>query len=198
MSLLLLLSNSCQTKPNVYTVLFLRVHVALFSAESVHIGGDQRLKSAKENARENHAVMQRDLDARRLKASRHTGESAPPVQVKQEPVSDSEEPMDTSDPLTNGSINGYPNSTSLVSDPHNGHGHAFTPELQDFVRSTFRKHYVLCLGEVKRLFNLHLASLPTGHSVYGHVTDRMLQDTILQSQCKQILVPVSTVDEGRF
>lgn len=170
--------------------------------EPVHIGGDQRLKSAKENARENHAVMQRDLDARRLKASRHTGESAPPVQVKQEPVSDSEEPMDTSDPLTNGSINGYPNSTSLVSDPHNGHGHAFTPELQDFVRSTFRKHYVLCLGEVKRLFNLHLASLPTGHSVYGHVTDRMLQDTILQSQCKQILVPFppqnnATADEQK-
>ncbi len=165
------------------------------------MSGDQRLKSAKENARENHAAMQRELDARRLKASRHTGssgESAAPVQVKQEPMSDSEEPMDTSGPLTNGSINGYPNSTSLVSDPHNGHGHTFTPELQDFVRSTFRKHYVLCLSEVKRLFNLHLASLPTGHSVYGHVTDRMLQDTILQSQCKQILVPVSTVDDGRF
>uniref|UniRef100_A0A672K6G7 DNA-directed RNA polymerase III subunit RPC5 C-terminal domain-containing protein n=1 Tax=Sinocyclocheilus grahami TaxID=75366 RepID=A0A672K6G7_SINGR len=140
--------------------------------------------------------MQRELDARRLKAARNTassGESAAPVQVKQEPMSDSEEPMDTSGPLTNGSINGYPNSTSPASDPHNGHAHAFTPELQDFVRSTFRKHYVLCLSEVKRLFNLHLASLPTGHSVYGHVTDRMLQETILQSQCRQILVPVSTV-----
>uniref|UniRef100_A0A8C2H0U3 DNA-directed RNA polymerase III subunit RPC5 C-terminal domain-containing protein n=1 Tax=Cyprinus carpio TaxID=7962 RepID=A0A8C2H0U3_CYPCA len=160
--------------------------------EPVHISGDQRVKSARENARENQSVMQRELDARRLKASRNTGssgESAAPVQVKQEPVSDSEEPMDTSGPLTNGSINGYPNSTSPASDPHNGHAHAFTPELQDFVRSTFRKHYVLCLSEVKRLFNLHLASLPTGHSVYGHVTDRMLQDTILQSQCKQILVP---------
>lgn len=160
--------------------------------EPVHISGDQRVKSARENARENQSVMQRELDARRLKASRNTGssgESAAPVQVKQEPVSDSEEPMDTSGPLTNGSINGYPNSTSPASDPHNGHAQAFTPELQDFVRSTFRKHYVLCLSEVKRLFNLHLASLPTGHSVYGHVTDRMLQDTILQSQCKQILVP---------
>uniref|UniRef100_A0A8C0Y2G7 Polymerase (RNA) III (DNA directed) polypeptide E n=1 Tax=Cyprinus carpio carpio TaxID=630221 RepID=A0A8C0Y2G7_CYPCA len=98
--------------------------------------------------------------------------------VKQEPMSDSEKPMDTS--LTNGSINGYP----------------------DFVRSTFRKHYVLCLSEVKRLFNLHLPSLPTGHSVYGHVMDRMLQDTILQSQCKQILVPFppqsnATADEQK-
>ncbi|XP_073684916.1 DNA-directed RNA polymerase III subunit RPC5 [Garra rufa] len=160
--------------------------------EPVHISGDHRLKSARENARENHGAMQRELDARRLKASRYTGssgESGALVQVKQEPMSDSEEPMDTSGSLTNGSINGYPNSTSPVSDPHNGHGHSFTPELQDFVRSTFQKHYVLCLSEVKRLFNLHLASLPTGHSVYGHVTDRMLQDTILQSQCKQILVP---------
>ncbi|KAF4106958.1 DNA-directed RNA polymerase III subunit RPC5 [Onychostoma macrolepis] len=173
--------------------------------DPVHLSGDQRLKSAKENARENHSTMQRELDARRLKASRHTGsssESAASVQVKQEPMSDSEEPMDTSGPLTNGSINGYPNSTSPVSDPHNGHGHTFTPELQDFVRSTFRKHYVLCLSEVKRLFNLHLASLPTGHSVYGHVTDRMLQDTILQSQCKQILVPFppqsnTTADEQK-
>uniref|UniRef100_A0A672Q598 DNA-directed RNA polymerase III subunit RPC5-like n=1 Tax=Sinocyclocheilus grahami TaxID=75366 RepID=A0A672Q598_SINGR len=152
-----------------------------------HVSGDQRLKAARESARESHTLMQRELDARRPKGSTNTGssgESSTPVQVKQEPMSDSEEPMDT-----NGSINGYPNSTSPLSDPHNGHGHAFTPELQEFVRSTFRKHYVLCLSEVKRLFNLHLASLPTGHSVYGHVTDRMLQDTILQSQCKQILVP---------
>ncbi|XP_043085958.1 DNA-directed RNA polymerase III subunit RPC5 [Puntigrus tetrazona] len=161
--------------------------------EPVHISGDQRLKSARESAKENHTALQKDLDTSRLKASRCMGSSgdssSSSVQIKQEPVSDSEEPMDTSGPLTNGSINGFPNSTSPVSDPHNGHGHAFTPELQDFVRSIFRKHYVLCLSEVKRLFNLHLASLPTGHSVYGHVTDRLLQDTILQSQCKQILVP---------
>uniref|UniRef100_A0A8C2CHW7 DNA-directed RNA polymerase III subunit RPC5 C-terminal domain-containing protein n=1 Tax=Cyprinus carpio TaxID=7962 RepID=A0A8C2CHW7_CYPCA len=74
--------------------------MVLFFAEPVHISGDQRVKSARENARENQSVMQRELDARRLKASRNTGssgESAAPVQVKQEPVSDSEEPMDTSD-----------------------------------------------------------------------------------------------------
>ncbi|XP_067225905.1 DNA-directed RNA polymerase III subunit RPC5 [Chanodichthys erythropterus] len=175
--------------------------------DPVHVSGDQRLKAARENARESHGVLQRELDARRTKASRppgSSGEACAPVRVKQEPVSDSEEPMDTSGPLLNGSINGYPNSTSPVSDAHNGHGagHAFTPELQEFVQSTFRKHYVLCLSEVKRLFNLHLASLPTGHSAYGHVTDRMLQDTILQSQCKQILVPFppqsgATADEQK-
>lgn len=160
--------------------------------DPVHVSGDQRLKAAKENAQEKHAIMQRELDARRLKATRPpeaSGEANTTVEVKQEPMSDSEEPMDTSGSFTNGTVNGYPDSP--ITDPHNGHGagNAPTPELQDFVRNTFLKHYVLSLSELKRLFNLHLASLPTGHSVYGHVTDRMLQDTIILSQCKQILVP---------
>ncbi|KAG1935688.1 DNA-directed RNA polymerase III subunit RPC5 [Pimephales promelas] len=166
--------------------------------DPVHVSGDQRVKTARENARETHGALQRELDARRLKGSRPPGN----VRVKQEPVSDSEEPMDTSGPLTNGSLNGHPASGSP--DPHNGHAsaHAFTPELQEFVQNTFRKHHVLCLSEVKRLFNLHLASLPSGHSVYGHVTDRMLTEAILQSQCKQILVPFppqsgSTADEQK-
>ncbi|XP_056100675.1 DNA-directed RNA polymerase III subunit RPC5 [Rhinichthys klamathensis goyatoka] len=169
--------------------------------DPVHVSGDQRVKAARENARETHGVLQKELDARRLKGSRPPGD----VRVKQEPVSDSEEPMDT---LTNGSLNGHPASSSPGPDPHNGHAsahasaHAFTPELQEFVQNTFRKHHVLCLSEVKRLFNLHLASLPSGHSVYGHVTDRMLTEAILQSQCKQILVPFppqsgSTADEQK-
>lgn len=167
----------------------------MFITDSVHVSGDQRLKAAKDNAREKSAVLQRELDARRLKTIRipgASGEANTSVHVKQEPMSDSEEPMDTSGSFTNGTVNGYPDSPTT--DPHNGHGasHAPTPELQDFVRNTFLKQYVLSLSELKRLFNLHLASLPTDHSMYGHVTDRMLQDTILQSQCKQILVPVSS------
>uniref|UniRef100_A0AAR2LRI3 DNA-directed RNA polymerase III subunit RPC5 C-terminal domain-containing protein n=1 Tax=Pygocentrus nattereri TaxID=42514 RepID=A0AAR2LRI3_PYGNA len=161
------------------------------------ISGEQRLKAARENAREHHASLQKDLDARRLKASPVS--SAPSgtdatVRIKEEPVSDSEETMDTSSALPNGSLNGYPSAESPIMDPYNDHGagQTSTPELQDFIRNTFRKHFVLCLSEVKRLFNLHLASLPTGHCVFGHVTDRMLQDTILHSHCKQILVPVST------
>ncbi|XP_051967986.1 DNA-directed RNA polymerase III subunit RPC5-like [Xyrauchen texanus] len=174
--------------------------------EPVHMSGEQRLKAAKDNARENHGTMQRELDAHRLKAFRLPGassEAGTPTQVKREHMSDSEEPMETGS-LTNGSINGYLNCTSPIIDPHNGHGtsNAPTPELQHFVRNTFLKQYVLCLDELKRLFNLHLASLPTGHSVYGHVTDRMLQDTILLSQCKQILVPFppqssATADEQK-
>lgn len=111
-------------------------------------------------------------------------------------MSDSEEPMDTSSSVLNGSVNGYPSSESPNTDLLGEYGAAQppNPDLQDFVRGTFRKHFVLCLSEVKRLFNLHLASLPTGHSRFGHVTDRMLQDTILHSHCKQILVPVSTLE----
>uniref|UniRef100_W5LAF0 Polymerase (RNA) III (DNA directed) polypeptide E n=1 Tax=Astyanax mexicanus TaxID=7994 RepID=W5LAF0_ASTMX len=164
------------------------------SAEVSHISGEQRLKAARENAREHHASLQKDLDARRLKASAMssapTGSDAT-VKIKEEPMSDTEESMDTSGAVQNGSLNGYPSTDSPDADPHNEHGNgqASTAELQDFVRNTFRKHFVLCLSEVKRLFNLHLASLPTGHCVFGHVTDRMLQDTILHSHCKQILVP---------
>ncbi|XP_036428778.1 DNA-directed RNA polymerase III subunit RPC5 [Colossoma macropomum] len=158
------------------------------------ISGEQRLKAARESAREHHASLQKDLDTRRLKTSAVS--SAPSgtdatVRIKEEPVSDSEETVDTSSALPNGSLNGYPSADSPNMDPYNDHGagQTSTPELQDFIRNTFRKHFVLCLSEVKRLFNLHLASLPTGHCVFGHVTDRMLQDTILHSHCKQILVP---------
>ncbi|XP_030630221.1 DNA-directed RNA polymerase III subunit RPC5 [Chanos chanos] len=162
--------------------------------EPAHVSGEQRLKMARERARENHGSLQKDLDARRAQAgSANTGKkpdgASQAVCVKEEPLSDGEEPMDTSSALFNGSVNGYP--TSPYTDPHNGHGagHAPVPELQDFVQSLFRKHFVLCLSEVKRLFNLHLASLPAGHCELGSVTDRMLQDTILRSNCRQIFVP---------
>ncbi|KAF5900668.1 DNA-directed RNA polymerase III subunit RPC5, partial [Clarias magur] len=159
--------------------------------DSVHVSGEQRLKVARENARERHASLQKDLDARRLRISSGSGGTNTMVQIKQEPMSDSEENMDTSSPVPNGSVNGYPSSDSPNTELHGEYGaaQASTLELQDFLRSNFRKHFVLCLSEVKRLFNLHLASLPTGHSRFGQVTDRMLQDTILHTHCKQILVP---------
>ncbi|GAA6072634.1 DNA-directed RNA polymerase III subunit RPC5 [Tachysurus ichikawai] len=175
--------------------------------DSVQVSGEKRLKMAQEQARERQASLQKDLDARRLKASSTSSGSSginTMVQVKQEHTSDTEEPMDTSSSVPNGSFNGYPSSDSPNTGLHGEHGAAQTPtrELQDFVQSTFRKHFVLCLSEVKRLFNLHLASLPTGHGRFGYVTDRMLQDTILHSHCKQILVPFppqssATADEQK-
>ncbi|XP_018617441.1 DNA-directed RNA polymerase III subunit RPC5 [Scleropages formosus] len=152
------------------------------SQPGVQVSGEQRLQAARQRAKENQASLQKDFERRR-----QTGAESAGVRVKEEPLSDTEEPMDTS--LPNGLLNGYPDGMSST-DSFNGHGaHAPSKELQDFVEATFRKHYVLTLSEVKRLFNLHLASLPPGHSLFGGISDRLLQDTILLSNCRQIAVP---------
>uniref|UniRef100_A0A667ZM03 Polymerase (RNA) III (DNA directed) polypeptide E n=1 Tax=Myripristis murdjan TaxID=586833 RepID=A0A667ZM03_9TELE len=166
----------------------------------VHISGEQRLKAAQDRVRENQSSLQQDLNAKRQGAK-------PSAHIKQELVINREdEPMDTTSPhssssIPNGSINGYPISISPISDHTNGNGGSPatspSPELRDFVSKTFRKHFVLTLSELKRLFNLHLASLPAGHSLFSSISDRLLQDTILLSQCKQILVPVS-IDRGHL
>ncbi|XP_051273359.1 DNA-directed RNA polymerase III subunit RPC5 [Dicentrarchus labrax] len=157
--------------------------------EPVHVSGEQRLKVAQERARENQSSLQKDLDTKRAGSSVH---------VKQEPVSDREdEPMDTSSPsssaIPNGSVNGYPSATSPSFDHTNGNGgspaNTSSPELQDFVIKTFRKHFVVTLNEFKRLLNLHLASMPVGRSVFHSISDHMLQEAILLSHCKQIMVP---------
>uniref|UniRef100_A0A8C9TYL0 Polymerase (RNA) III (DNA directed) polypeptide E n=1 Tax=Scleropages formosus TaxID=113540 RepID=A0A8C9TYL0_SCLFO len=151
-------------------------------SQPVQVSGEQRLQAARQRAKENQASLQKDFERRR-----QTGAESAGVRVKEEPLSDTEEPMDTS--LPNGLLNGYPDGMSST-DSFNGHGaHAPSKELQDFVEATFRKHYVLTLSEVKRLFNLHLASLPPGHSLFGGISDRLLQDTILLSNCRQIAVP---------
>ncbi|KAA8581374.1 hypothetical protein FQN60_002955 [Etheostoma spectabile] len=154
--------------------------------ELVHISGEQRLKMAQERAQGNQSSLQKDLNARRAGSSVH---------VKQEPLSDQEdEPMDTSSSsVPNGSVNGYPSATSPALDHTNGNegspANAASLELQDFVIKTFRKHFVLTLNEFKRLFGLHLASMPVGRSVFPSISDHMLQDAILLCQCKQIMVP---------
>uniref|UniRef100_A0A7N8X778 Polymerase (RNA) III (DNA directed) polypeptide E n=1 Tax=Mastacembelus armatus TaxID=205130 RepID=A0A7N8X778_9TELE len=156
--------------------------------EPVHISGEQRLQMAQERAQEKQPSLQKALDARRAGGT---------IQVKQEPISDREdEPMDTSSSpssssIPNGAVNGYPCATSPGFDHTNGGSPANMPslELQDFVIKTFRKHFVLTLNELKRLFNLHLASMPVGQSVFHSISDHMLQDTILLCHCKQIMVP---------
>ncbi|XP_029541489.2 DNA-directed RNA polymerase III subunit RPC5-like isoform X1 [Oncorhynchus nerka] len=166
--------------------------------EAIHVSGEQRLKAAHERARQNQSSLQKDLSARRQGKGGAGPSGGAGVRVKEEPVSDGEdEPMDTSSSssaLPNGLVNGYPSAaTSAALNPHNGHGGTPTPspspELRDFVWNLFRKQHVLTLSEVKRLFNLHLASLPPGDSLFHSISDRLLQDTILMSHCKQILVP---------
>lgn len=134
----------------------------------------------------------------------------PSVQIKEEPLSEEEadgeeleaeeeEPMDTapSSCLSTKLANGLPAGRAVGGDNLNGHpipGCASSPaarELKAFVEATFQRQFVLTLSELKRLFNLHLAGLPPGHTLFSGISDRMLQDTVLAAGCKQILVPVS-------
>lgn len=155
------------------------------SSESVHVSGELRLKVAQDRAQENRASLQKDLDGRR--------------HVKREPSGDREEPMDTSSSssysstiIPNGSVNGYLGGGASLGQA-NGMGgalcHAASLQLTDFVTKTFRKHFVVTLNEFKRLFHLHLASMPVGQSVFSSISDHMLMDAMVHCHCRQILVP---------
>uniref|UniRef100_A0A8B9YPU5 RNA polymerase III subunit E n=1 Tax=Bos mutus grunniens TaxID=30521 RepID=A0A8B9YPU5_BOSMU len=168
------------------------------------VSGDQRVQVAKRQAQQNHALLERELQRR--KEQLQASAVLPGVRIKEEPMSeegedeeereaeDEEEPMDTSPGggLHGGLANGLP-AGRAAGDSFNGHppGSASTVarELRAFVQATFQKQFVLTLSELKRLFNLHLASLPPGHMLFSGISDRMLQDTVLAAGCKQILVP---------
>uniref|UniRef100_A0A8C9C869 RNA polymerase III subunit E n=1 Tax=Phocoena sinus TaxID=42100 RepID=A0A8C9C869_PHOSS len=170
------------------------------------VSGDQRVQVAKRQAQQNHALLERELQRRKeqLRAS----SVLPAVRIKEEPVSEEgeeeeergaedEQPMDISPGggLHSRLANGLPAARAAGGDSFNGHppsGSAGTPvarELRAFVEATFQRQFVLTLSELKRLFNLHLASLPPGHMLFSGISDRMLQDTVLAAGCKQILVP---------
>lgn len=160
--------------------------VCVCCLEPQQLSGEQRLKVAQERAQKNQAALQKDLDARRAGGA---------ARIKQEAAIDGEdEPMDTSCPIPNGSVNGHPGAAHA-----NANGgsrtEASSQELQDFVLKTFRKHFVVTLNEFKRLLNLHLASMPVGRSVFHSVSDHLLADAIVLSHCRQILVPVSISGE---
>lgn len=164
---------------------------------------------AKSKAQQNHALLERELQRR--KEQMRASSVLPGVRIKEEPMSEEgeeeedgdaegdEEPMDTSlgGSLHNRLANGLPSGRATGGDSFNGHpppGCGSTPvarELRAFVEATFQRQFVLTLSELKRLFNLHLASLPPGHTLFSGISDRMLQDTVLAAGCKQILVPVS-------
>ncbi|XP_078200995.1 DNA-directed RNA polymerase III subunit RPC5 isoform X1 [Callithrix jacchus] len=167
------------------------------------VSGDQRIQVAKTKAQQNHALLERELQWR--KEQLRAPAVPPGVRIKEEPVSEEgeddddeeEEPMETS---PSGGVhsrlaNGLPPGRAAGTDSFNGHlppGCASTPmarELRAFVEATFQRQFVLTLSELKRLFNLHLASLPPGHTLFSGISDRMLQDTVLAAGCKQILVP---------
>uniref|UniRef100_A0A2R9A0P0 RNA polymerase III subunit E n=1 Tax=Pan paniscus TaxID=9597 RepID=A0A2R9A0P0_PANPA len=165
------------------------------------VSGDQRIQVAKTKAQQNHALLERELQRR--KEQLRVPAVPPGVRIKEEPVSEEdeeqeaeEEPMDTSPSGLHSKLaNGLPLGRAAGTDSFNGHppqGCASTlvaRELKAFVEATFQRQFVLTLSELKRLFNLHLASLPPGHTLFSGISDRMLQDTVLAAGCKQILVP---------
>ncbi|XP_067859633.1 DNA-directed RNA polymerase III subunit RPC5 isoform X2 [Heptranchias perlo] len=164
------------------------------------MSGELRVATAKEKAQDNHAALENDYRRRRSPhrgSTRAPGEGALAVRIKEEPVSD-EEPMGTGSQVGREVANGvHSDESSLDSTDSRAlarcqgtRSEIVAAELKEFVRGTLRKHYVLSLSELKRLFNLHLASLPPGHILFSGIPDRMLQETVLSTGCKQILVPM--------
>ncbi|XP_048187631.1 DNA-directed RNA polymerase III subunit RPC5 isoform X1 [Perognathus longimembris pacificus] len=184
---------------------------------AVLISGEQRVQVARSKAQQNHVLLERELQRWKEQSQgpavasvQIKQEPLASVQIKQEPLSEEgedddepdaeeEEPMDTmpsgSSGLSSRLANGLPPGRAPAGDSFNGHpppGCASTlvaRELRAFVTATFQRQFVLTLSELKRLFNLHLASLPPGHMLFSGISDRMLQDTVLAAGCKQILVP---------
>lgn len=161
------------------------------------VSGDQRVQVARSRAQQKHTLLERELQWRKEQARACAAPTG--VRVKEEPLSEEAEaePMDTSPSggLHSRLANGLPAGRAAGGDSFNGHpppGGTSTPvaqELRAFVEATFQRQFVLTLSELKRLFNLHLASLPPGHTLFSGISDRMLQDTVLAAGCKQILVP---------
>ncbi|OWK61883.1 DNA-directed RNA polymerase III subunit RPC5 [Lonchura striata] len=165
------------------------------SAHPLLVSGEQRVNMAKAKVKQNYGQLEKEFQ--KQKAEMKSNDSSaktdvPNIRIKEEPVG-VEEPMDTHEGLNNGLVNGlHPAQGSM--DPVNGHlpGGCIdrvAQELKAFVSSTFKKQFVLTLSELKRLFNLHLASLPPGHTLFSGISDKMLQDMVLDTGCKQILVP---------
>ncbi|NXU90568.1 RPC5 polymerase, partial [Xiphorhynchus elegans] len=167
------------------------------SAHPLVVSGEQRVNMAKAKVQQNYGQLEKEHQ--RQKAELKSNDTAaktdvPNIRIKEEPMG-AEEPMDTSafEGLNNGLVNGL-HGAEGPTDPVNGHlpGGCLdrvAQELKAFVSSTFRKQFVLTLSELKRLFNLHLASLPPGHTLFSGISDKMLQDMVLDTGCKQILVP---------
>ncbi|XP_030140482.3 DNA-directed RNA polymerase III subunit RPC5 isoform X2 [Taeniopygia guttata] len=165
------------------------------SAHPLLVSGEQRVNMAKAKVKQNYGQLEKEFQKQKaeMKSSDSSAKTdVPNIRIKEEPVG-VEEPMDTHEGLNNGLVNGlHPAQGSM--DPVNGHlpGGCIdrvAQELKAFVSSTFKKQFVLTLSELKRLFNLHLASLPPGHTLFSGISDKMLQDMVLDTGCKQILVP---------
>ncbi|NXJ90452.1 RPC5 polymerase, partial [Corythaixoides concolor] len=166
------------------------------SAHPLLVSGEQRVSMAKAKVKQNYGQLEKEFQKQKAEMKSNDTSAKMDVsniRIKEEPVSD-EEPMDTSmyEGMNNGIVNGLhveEDSTDLNGHLPGGCIDRVAQELKAFVSSTFKKQFVLTLSELKRLFNLHLASLPPGHTLFSGISDKMLQDMVLDTGCKQILVP---------
>nr|XP_033770079.1 DNA-directed RNA polymerase III subunit RPC5 isoform X1 [Geotrypetes seraphini]XP_033770080.1 DNA-directed RNA polymerase III subunit RPC5 isoform X1 [Geotrypetes seraphini] len=164
------------------------------SAQPSFVSGEQRVNAARAKVRENCQLLERDLQ--KQKAQNQPSLTSSRAELSS--IHIKEEPMDTSldDALNNGIVNGIHSDENSL-DSLNGHlprgsgAASVAQELKAFVTATFKRQYVLTLSELKRLFNLHVASLPPGHELFCSISDKVLQETVLDAGCKQILVPFS-------
>ncbi|NXL44646.1 RPC5 polymerase, partial [Podilymbus podiceps] len=167
------------------------------SGHPLMVSGEQRVNMAKAKVKQNYGQLEKEFQKQKTEMKSNDTSAkmdVSKIHIKEEPVSD-EEPMDTSvyESMNNGIVNGLHAEENSM-DSLNGHlpGGCIdrvAQELKAFVSSTFKKQFVLTLSELKRLFNLHLASLPPGHTLFSGISDKMLQDMVLDTGCKQILVP---------
>lgn len=167
------------------------------SGHPLLVSGEQRVNMAKAKVKQSYGQLEKEFQKQKAELKSNDTSSkidVSNIRIKEEPVID-EEPMDTSvyEGLNNGIANGLHAEEDSM-DSLNGHlpggcSDRVAQELKAFVSSTFKKQFVLTLSELKRLFNLHLASLPPGHILFSGISDKMLQDMVLDIGCKQILVP---------
>ncbi|NXN63246.1 RPC5 polymerase, partial [Himantopus himantopus] len=167
------------------------------SAHPLLVSGEQRVNMAKAKVKQNYGQLEKEFQKQKAEMKSNDTSAKMDVsniRIKEEPVSD-DEPMDTSayKGMNNGFVNGLhaeeDSTDSLNGRLPGGCIDRVAQELKAFVSSTFKKQFVLTLSELKRLFNLHLASLPPGHTLFSGISDKMLQDMVLDTGCKQILVP---------
>ncbi|XP_067318029.1 DNA-directed RNA polymerase III subunit RPC5 isoform X2 [Anolis sagrei] len=162
------------------------------AAAPLLVSGEQRVNLAIAKVKQSYGQLEQDFRKRKAESQAFCPMDVLGVHIKEEPLSD-EEPMDTSvcDGLNNGLANGIHLEENSV-DSLNGHlpvQERVTQELRAFLVATFRRQYVLTLNELKRLFNLHVASLPPGNLLFSGISDKTLQDMVLDLGCKQIMVP---------
>ncbi|EMP34971.1 DNA-directed RNA polymerase III subunit RPC5 [Chelonia mydas] len=171
------------------------------SAHPLLVSGEQRVNMAKAKVKQNCGLLEKELQKKKAESKANDSPSKMDISnvcIKEEPLSD-EEPMDAStyESMNNGMVNGIHSEENSM-DSLNGHlpggcMDRVAQELKAFVMKTFKKQFVLTLSELKRLFNLHLASLPPGHTLFSGISDKMLQDMVLDTGCRQILVPIHAV-----